>query len=219
MTGIEWKDDQARRSFAEEGVSNLEQLVNLDRGELVTTARTRKLWKLELGGEVWYLKVQDLSGHRFRVAKWPSYVFRGTSVGREARTLALLSELGFNTPRVAAHGERRGVLFPRYAALLTRAYERHIDLVRYLERQPDADAARRTVECAHQLVDRAHGLGIVLLGAKYRNILVPPEGADAWTELALVDQPDLRRSTSARLRDKDLRLMRLDRDRYAGSNS
>jgi len=197
-------------------MTTLEQLVEIARDELITTARTRKLWKLELAGDVFYVKVQDLRGKRLRVGRWPSYLFRGTSVGREPGTLAVLAGLGFHTPEVVAHGQRRRLGFPRYAVLVTRQYERHIDLVTYLERAPEREEARRTVECAHALVDRAHSLGVVLLGAKYRNILVPPLGADDWSELALIDQPDLRRTDSKRLRGKDLMLMEFDRNRYAG---
>jgi len=96
-----------------------------------------------------------------------------------------LAGLGFHTPEVVAHGQRRRLGFPRYAVLVTRQYERHIDLVTYLERAPEREEARRTVECAHALVDRAHSLGVVLLGAKYRNILVPPLGAVAGFMLGM----------------------------------
>ena len=103
---------------------------------------------------------------------------------------------------------------PLYATLLTRSMRGSVDLVQFLAGRPPPDVAERTVACAEEMVRAAHAAGIVLLGAKYRNILVPNGGASDASELALIDQPDLAWSWSSRLRAKDLRLMERDRQRY-----
>ena len=216
MNDTPWRCERARAVFAGAGLARLEDLADCRRGELVTTARTRWLRRFELGGTVWYLKVQDLRRTRPRLHKWPGYLARGLPVWREARSLDRLRRLGVRTPEVAAAGQLRLLWRPRLAVLLTAEVPGHVDLVTFLRAEPSAAAARAAMDAAEALVASLHDLGLVLLGAKYRNLLVPRAGTGDPAAIVVLDQPDLRASCSRRLRTKDRALLALDRARHGG---
>lgn len=207
MTGVVWHDPAARAVFAAAGMVTLRDFAACRLGQELTRARTRWLRRIELGGQTWFVKVQDLRRASVPLHRWPSLCLRGSPVAREVRTLALLAAHGFRTPAVVASGQERGVLLPRIALLVTREVPGHVDLVRWLAGQPPAEQVARTLAAARALVQRAHDQGLVLLGAKRRNLLVPQAGAQGPEDVVVLDQPDLRRSRSARLRRKDWRLL------------
>ncbi len=213
MTTLRWFDESARVAFVGAGLSTPEALCKLV-GEPVTSARTRRLIRLERFDAVWFVKTQDLRTTPLPLRKLPSYALRGSPVTREATSLQTLASLGIRTPRLIAVGEARGRLLPRTAALITRRLDDTVDLVRFLANTTDASIALATIAAAEALVERVHNAGYVLLGAKYRNILTPPTGAVSDEQLAILDQPNLKRSRSARLRAKDWSHMQLDRQRY-----
>lgn len=215
---VVWCDDAAREAFATAGLRTLDEFAACRAGEVLTTARTRWLRRLHLAGSEWYVKVQDLRGFRLPLRRWPSFLFRGSSVAREARTLGLLREHGFKTPDLVAHGERRGRLFPELALLVTRGVPGHRDLRAWLASGPPVATARAALDAAEALVARAHERGLVLLGAKYRNLLVPEAGPSGPDDFVILDQPDARRSRSPRLRRKCRALLARDRATFgAGS--
>jgi hypothetical protein len=215
MGDVIWRDPQAREVFARAGFVTLRDFAGCTLGQVVTGARTRWLRRVPLDGTAWFVKVQDLRGVSLPWQRWPSLCLRGSPVAREARALDALRGHGFRTPDIVASGHERGWFLPRIALLVTRAVEGHVDLVRWLEGRPAAGAVTRTLDAADALVRNAHEHGLVLLGAKYRNLLVPAAGVTSPDQIVVLDQPDLRVSRSARLRRKDWRLLRRDRDRYA----
>lgn len=214
MSDLGWSDEAAREAFAKVGLGTMEELAACRFGELVTTARTRWLRNLEIAGRHWFVKVQDLRGHVLPPARWPSYLVKGSPVAREGRSLAVLRALGIKVPDVVAEGQERGFLFPRLAALVTRELEGYVDLALWLAGRPSTAAANRAMNAAEALLARLHAEGFVALGFKYRNLLVPVEGLDAGRPLAVIDQPDLRRSRSERLRAKDRDILARDRQRF-----
>ncbi|MCA8963326.1 MAG: hypothetical protein KDC48_00490 [Planctomycetes bacterium] len=131
-------------------------------------------------------------------------------------SLALLADAGFRTPTVvAAASTPPGRLYVQ-AALITRGVPDHVDLATWAAspRADDDAVARATFDAAEALVRRAHGLGIALLGAKYRNLLVPTDGCDDAAQVVVLDQPSLERSNSRRLHERDDALLAFDRERY-----
>jgi Lipopolysaccharide kinase (Kdo/WaaP) family len=212
IDGIEWRDPSAQEIFAKAGLRELCDFLDCRRGVEVTEARTRSLRRLELGEQCWYLKIQDLRGKRLPLSRLPSYLFKGSPVAREARSLESLRALGILVPDLVASGQA-GFPLPFGAMLLTRSLPGYVDLVAWLETRPDPELAREVLLRAEALVHDLHARGHVLMGAKYRNILVQPDQTNA--ALALIDQPDLSRSRSARRRRKDLQLLAQDRLRYA----
>lgn len=212
MSSIQWRDDEARVLFAEEGLRELDDFLDCRSGVQVTQARTRSLRRIELGQQAWYLKTQDLRRAKLPLSRIPSYFFKGSPVAREARSLETLAQLGILVPDLIASGQE-GRPLPRGAMLLTRALPGYLDLVAWLETRPRHTEARSVLSRAEALVQDLHERGYVLLGSKYRNILVQPKQTES--PLALIDQPDLTRSRSSRRRQKDLRLLAFDRNRYA----
>jgi hypothetical protein len=213
MSAVVWRDEAARGVFAHANLTSPSDFAACRLGEELTRARTRWLRRVELDGGTYFVKVQDLRGACLPWHRWPSLCLRGSPVAREVRSLDLLREHGFRTPDVVAWGQERGLLLPRIALLVTRAVAGHVDLVAWLARRPPADAARAAMDAAEALLARAHDRGLVLLGAKYRNLLVPETGATTPDQIVVLDQPDLRPSRSARLRHKDWRLLHRDRAR------
>jgi hypothetical protein len=211
---LHWHDASARAQFEEHGLRDLKTLCDYQGGEIITTARTRTLRRIELGDTRYYLKTQRITPRRLPLRKWPSYLGKGSPLVREARALDTLGALDVRVPELVAAGEERRGLLPHRAVLITRELPGYIDLERFLASCQELDARRRACQLAEQLVSSLHERGYVLLGAKYRNILVPEEGAQELGELALLDQPAFRHSRSRRLRRKDLALMRKDRRRY-----
>ena len=205
--------------FASNELRSLEDFAGLELGTVRSMARTRQLRSFELGGFGWYLKVQDLRGRSLPSRKLMSYFFRGSPVKREAKSIETLKELGVRTPRLVATGMRCKRGLPELAILLTRELEGYSNLVDYLAHCPSRELAADVIALAEALVESVHAKGYALLGAKYRNILVSAgetqqEPAYRHTRLALVDQPDLARSSSKRLFAKDWRHMRQDKERY-----
>ncbi|MDP6423778.1 MAG: lipopolysaccharide kinase InaA family protein [Planctomycetota bacterium] len=212
---VVWRDEEARELFRVAELETLEQFAEAETGEIVDRSRTRRLARLPLGERVFWIKVQDLRRARLHPSRWPSYAFRGSPIKREAKALTTLRQHGFRTPELIASGAARGLVMPKLAVLITEEVAGHTDLVHWLADRPkNAGAA---LDAADELVRRVHERGLVLLGAKYRNILIPTHGTDDASMLTLLDQPDLRASSSRRLRDKDRRLMRHDRERYGAA--
>lgn len=209
-------DDVVRALFEAHGLHDLEALCTSMLGEVITTARTRTCRRVEVAGRCFYVKSQDLRSKRLPLRKWPSYAMRGSPLEREVQTLACLASAGFSVPRLVAHGVRRRHGLPLIAAIVTEAVETHVDLQRWCA-TPAAeqdDCARACFDAAEHLVVSAHERGLVLFGAKYRNLLVPYNGARAISDFVIIDQPDLRKSKSGRARRKDLALVHGDRQRY-----
>lgn len=214
MSAVAWLDEAARLAFARAGLRTLEEFADCRVGEPITSARTRWLRRLSLEGTHWYLKVQDLRAVSLPLTRWPSFVFKGSSVTREVATCAILRQHGFRTPDVIAHAKSRGFVFPKLAMLLTREVPGHVDLAAWLARRPAPEAAQLAMDAADGLLRAAHHRGLVLLGAKYRNLLVPQSGPRRPEDFVILDQPDLRESRSARLRRKCQALLDRDRARY-----
>lgn len=213
---LQFCDDRARRAFAAAGIDSLADLCAGERGETVTRAATRRCARLELDDDVYFVKTQDVQVWRLPPQRWPSYLLRGSPLRRERHALATLSGAGFATPTVVAAGASRPGALRVRAALVTRAVPGHVDLARW-SGTPAADddgAARATFDAAEALVARAHGLGLVLGGAKYRNFLVPVQGCADPAAIVVLDQPSLRRSGARRLRERDVALLAFDRHRY-----
>ncbi len=209
-----WQEEAARKLFADHGLSTLDQLCAYEGGELITTARTRALRRIQLGDDCFYVKTQELSPKRLPLRKYPSYLFKGSPLTREAHALDALGALGLRVPQLIASGEERRAGLPRRAVLITRELPKHLNLVRYLAACEEKALRLRACDFAEQLLRSLHKRGYVLLGAKYRNLLVPTAGPQTPEEIALVDQPSFRETRSERLRNKDLRLLLQDRQRY-----
>lgn len=213
---LKFVDARAQGAFAAVGIDSLEALCASPLGEVVTSASTRRCVRLELDGDVYYTKTQQLRLWQLPLARWPSYLLRGSPLRRERRALALLADAGFRTPTVvAAASTPPGRLYVQ-AALITRGVPDHVDLATWAAspRADDDAVARATFDAAEALVRRAHGLGIALLGAKYRNLLVPTDGCDDAAQVVVLDQPSLERSNSRRLHERDDALLAFDRERY-----
>jgi len=214
MSEMHFLDSMEEHASRDAGLFQLEALASYEGGELVTTAATRTTRRIEVRGKHYYLKVQDLRRRRLPFKKWVSYAVQGSPVTREARGMSTLRDIGVKTPELIASGVSKGLFFPMIAALITREVQGYIDLVLYLEREQDAKKCRRSIEAAEKLAARVHDAGYVLLGAKYRNILVPENGAYVPEDLYVVDQPGFHKSRSRRLRARDMKLLEIDRKRY-----
>lgn len=209
-------DDAAERDFRAAGLDTLEALCASSGGQIVTTASTRICRRLELSGSIYYVKTQDLARARLPLRKLPSYLLRGSPIVREQCALRVLEKHGFAIPAIVAGGGRRSRGVPRQSALVTRAVPEHTDLATWCATAAadDDGVARGCFDAVEACVARAHDAGLVLLGAKYRNFLIPDEGCSDARHVVLIDQPNLRESSSRRLREKDRRLLALDRHRY-----
>ncbi|MCA8968696.1 MAG: hypothetical protein KDC95_02895 [Planctomycetes bacterium] len=209
-------DSETRALFERQGIATLTTLCAMRAGEPVTTAKTRACYRIEIDARTFYVKTQDLARARLPLRKLPSYLFRGSPLEREVRAHEILRAAGFRTPDVIAHGSMRKHWIPVQSVVVTEAVEGHVDLAHWA-RTPEAnddDRARMTFDCARRLVLDVHAHGLVLAGSKYRNLLVPTNGCINASEIVLIDQPNLARSTSRRRRRKDLELLDLDRSRY-----
>lgn len=220
---LTFADAGARALLAEFGLADLDVLAALDperpapagaRVRRVTTARTRRCLRLEGPFGVLYVKVQDLSGARLPLRKLPSYLLRGSPILREVEAARVLRAAGFRTPDYLAWGGRCARLLPALAAAVTRAVPGAVDLERFVREAAERERARRAADLAEELVRRAHARGLVLAGAKYRNLLVPAAGPESVEDFWLLDQPDLARSHSRRRRRRDLALLARDRHRF-----
>lgn len=213
---LEFADARAQRAFAAAGIASLSALCASQLGELVTQAATRRCVRLELDGDVYYAKTQQLRLSQLPPGRWPSYLLRGSPLRRERRALATLAAAGFRTPTVVAAGSTPPWHLQVCAALVTRAVPGHLDLATWATTPPAGDdaIARKTFNAAEALVRRAHDLGIALLGAKYRNLLVPTDGCEDPAQIVVLDQPSLRRSRARRLHERDDALLAFDRERY-----
>lgn len=207
--------------FRVAGLTSIEELCATQAGQVITTARTRSTRRVTLDGRHYYIKTQDLERSSLPLRKVPSYLLRGSPITREHSALRLLADEGFRTAPLVAHGaDTRATGMPRRAALVTREVAEHLDLARWTSTDAASDEKRlrSTLDAADALLAHAHDRGLVLLGAKYRNLLVPLGGIDATASplasIVLIDQPSARRSRSGRLRAKDMRLLAFDRARY-----
>jgi len=181
----------------------------------VSRARTRRCLRLEDDLGVLFVKTQVLGNFRLPPRKWPSYLFRGSPVRREVEAAALLEAHGFRVPRYLACGERRGLLLPRFAWCVSEGVPAHADLRAYCAATRDPALRLRAADLADLLLETVHEKGLVLGGAKYRNLLVPAEGPRTPGDFVLLDQPDARPCRRSRARARDRRHLALDRRRYA----
>ena len=214
-----WHDEALRTAFASAGLVTLDDLVACELGQAVSSARTRACRKIELAGHTVFLKTQKTRRSDLSPRRWPSYALRRPPLVREADALRRLDELGVRTPRIVAEGARRDAALSHSAALVTQEVEGYCDLVRWLETAPERSAIDGTLAALDELVARLHERGYVLLGAKYRNVLVPARGAAAADELVLIDQPNFGKTRSRRLRAKDWRHLAFDKQRYVDAPS
>ncbi|MCB9892038.1 MAG: hypothetical protein H6832_17885 [Planctomycetes bacterium] len=209
-------DRETRAFFERQGIATLATLCAMRTGDVVTTAKTRACYRIEIASRTFYVKTQDLARARLPIRKLPSYLFRGSPLEREVRAHEMLRAAGFRTPEIVAHGVTKRRFLPIRSAVVTEAVAGHVDLAQWA-RTPEAnddDRARTSFDCARQLVLAVHAHGLVLAGSKYRNLLVPATGCTDAHDIVLIDQPNLARSTSRRRRRKDLELLDHDRSRY-----
>ncbi len=210
---LEWLEQEDRKLFEEAGVGDNLHLLNYRGGEVVSTARTRSCRRIEIGGNGYFLKTQDLREASLPLRKWPSYFFHGSPILREARTFPILRALGWGTPLLVAVGWLGGWPWPRASLLLTREAPGHVDLARF---PGPAARARAWAGALRKLIGDTHAQGFVLGGVRFRNFLVPlgaaPENPGP-KDLLVLDQPRLRRGRSKRLQQKDLRYLDSDLNR------
>ena len=216
---LTWHDADARAALAALGVETLDELVDFRGGEAVSSARTRSCRRVDFGERSLFIKTQRVSARRLAPRRWPSYALRPAPLRREATNLRILEELGVRTPRILVEGVRRDGPLAHRAVLGTESVSDSFDLVAWLATGPPRRQVEATLAALEELVARIHARGYVLLGAKYRNVLVPADGgARGLADIVLIDQPDMRRSRSQRLRAKDARHLAFDRARYAAED-
>lgn len=213
---LRFGDEIAERAFRTAGLDSLAALCACVDGEVVTTAATRSCRRIAVNGVGYYVKTQDLDRARLPRRKLVSYLLRGSPLLREVRALRELAAHGIATPPLVAWGHARRGLLPWHAALITRELPGHVDLATWCGSPAAADdaVARRTFDAAAACVAVAHAAGLVLAGARYRNLLVPRTGCGEPGDVVVLDQPNLRRSRSRRGRARDLAALAADRARF-----
>ncbi|MFT4710414.1 MAG: hypothetical protein ACI9D0_000960 [Bacteroidia bacterium] len=226
MAKLFWQNDIFEAAFREAGLDSLDELCHESlklSGDVVTTARTRRLIRLHLPYKVpgtdgvgqpvsFYVKTQVVPTFGVPPKKWLSYFMKGTPVGREGRSLRRLADLNVKTPLLVAAGARGHFPGTMKAVIITRGLDTHMDLEAYLEQETDDQKRMVTADCARLLVKALHKRGFSLGGARYRNFLVPKIGTESIFQVALIDQPDFGRAPHRRARD--LRLMSQDHGRF-----
>ncbi|MDF1799539.1 MAG: lipopolysaccharide kinase InaA family protein [Planctomycetota bacterium] len=224
MSALAWRDEPARLALA--AVGGLDELFALegDLGEArlaelgppLTTARTRRLYRVATAGLDCFVKLQVAHPRDLPPGRWLSYALRPAPAVREAAALRVLGDLGIAVPEVLAAGSRGRFPTTTRAALITRAMPARIDLGSWLEAEPSAARRASAMDAAEALVARIHAAGWSLGGASYRNLLVRtdlgptrPIGPD---DLAILDQPNLARGSKRSARDA--RHLGRDRGRF-----
>ena len=166
MTKLFWQNEIFEAAFRDAGLDHLDELCDESLslcGDVLTTARTRRLVRLNLPYKVpgtdgtgqpmsFYVKTQVVPSFGVPPKKWLSYLFKGTPVGREGRSLRRLADLNVKTPLLVAAGARGHFPGQLKAVLITRGLDAHMDLEAYLELETDEEKRRVTTECAHLLV-------------------------------------------------------------------
>ncbi len=193
--GLEWRDEEARAHFLGLGLIALDRLEgDLDEprlaelGEQVTTALTRRLYRLDPG---YYVKVQVARPGVLPPRKWISYAAKPSPLLREARAYAVLAGLGLRTPPVLACGARGRFPVTVRAALITRELPDHVNV------EQRAEAA----DAVEEVVARIHTAGYSLGKARYRDFLVPAEGRIDADSVVVLDAASLARGTARQARD------------------
>ena len=223
MPGLTFRDPDAAAALA--AVPGLEALLDLTgdlaepalraaAGPPVTTARTRRLYRLELPGLTCYVKLQVAPPSALPPRRWLSYALRRPPHLREARALDRLDAAGFRVPEVLAAGARGRFPATVRAALVTRAVPDHVDLAAWLEAEPDPARRGAALDLAEALLAEVHAAGLALGGASPRNLLVPVDGPRAPRDLVLLDQPNLARASRHRCA-RDVRRLRRARGRVS----
>ena len=221
MPGLTWHDPAARAAF--EAAPGLADLLSLTgdlaepalaaAGPPLTTARTRRLYRLELAGRAFYIKVQVALPAALPLRKWASYATRPSPLVREARAAARLEAAGFPVAPVLAVGGRGRFPGTVRAALVVAAVEDHVDLEAWLRGEPSPARRAAALDAADELLARVHAAGLALGGASLRNLLVP-RGGDGTAGHVLIDQPALATATPKRC-TRDSRRLRRERGRFS----
>jgi hypothetical protein len=171
------------------GKGDFDALMNWEGGTLVTTAKTRRTFRIEAGSEVYFLKTQRIPRLEFR------YFLRPSALMKEARSYERMARLGLRIPAVVAAGERRRLGFMTESLLLTAEVPGAIDLetwagegFRTIEGIPRGGDLMREL---HETVDSIHRKGYRFGALKWRNILAAPP-CRATSHLVFIDQRNFR---------------------------
>jgi len=224
VSALAWRDEPARLALAAIGglgdllalAGDLAEARLAELGPPLTTARTRRLYRVTTDGLDCFVKLQVARPADLAPRRWLSYALRPAPAVREATALDALADLGIPVPEVLAAGSRGRFPMTTRAVLITRAMPARIDLAAWLEAEPTAARRASAMDAAEALVARIHAAGWSLGGAAYRNLLVRtdidparPIGPD---DLAILDQPNLARGTKRSARDA--RHLGRDRGRF-----
>ena len=114
------------------GLGDFESLFNRRDGLLLATARTRRTYRLDLGGRAFFLKIQWMPRPR------PRYFLRPSAYVREALAFARMAGLGLRTPEVVALGERRRLGFLEASLIVTAGIPGAVDLEAWAREEPGA---------------------------------------------------------------------------------
>ncbi len=180
--GLSWK---VRPDADDPGSGDFDALMNWEGGTLVTTAKTRRTFRIEAGSKVYFLKTQRIPRLGFR------YFLRPSALMKEVNSYERMGRLGLRTPTVVAAGEQRRFGFMTESLLLTAEVPGAIDLETWAaggfhstEGIPRGGELLREL---HETVDSIHRKGYRFGALKWRNILAAPAGRTA-SHLVFIDQ-------------------------------
>ena len=186
-------------------------------GEPVTTARTRRLYRIphpSAPETALFVKIQVAPQGALKAKKWISYAFQSSPLVREARALHALAALGFRTPEVLAFGGRGRFPGTVRAALITRAVPDVTDLEGWLKGRPESTLATSSVAAVQANLHALHARGLALGGAMFRDFLVPHGGAREAADVTLIDTAGF--GSGTRRRACDLRQFKAEFARFEG---
>jgi hypothetical protein len=179
-------------------------------GEPITTARTRRLYRLAGGNaETLFIKLQIARPGNLPLRKWLSYLCKGPSVRREAKAIQQLKRIGVRTQDLLAAGMRVSLLGTVRAALIVRELPGYTDLATALKNGLAVPAARSSIAAVEAVVADLHARGLGLNGACYRDFLIPRVGAEKATDVVVIDPAGL--GGGARRRRRDLQQLAAQR--------
>ena len=197
------------------GLGGFESLFNRRDGLLLATARTRRTFRLDLGGRAFFLKIQWMPRLR------PRYFLRPSAYAREVRAFARMEVLGLRTPEVIALGERRRFGFLAASLLVTAGVPGAVDLESWAREgflpRDGIPPVRELLAELDRTVAAIHERGRRFGDLKWRNILAaPPDGKGS--HLVFIDQRRFRSCPTRRLGRgigaADFRLLRKEAARW-----
>ena len=181
----------------------------------ITSARTRRLYRLPAaveGAPDVYVKLQFARAEDLAPRKWASYTLQVSPLLREARAALALTRLGLRTPEILAAGARGRFPSTVRAVLITSEVPGTTDLESFLAATTGPAERRASIAAVEATVARVHELGFALGGARYRDFLVPREGARHADEVVILDAAAFGRGAKRRARDRSH--LNLDRARF-----